>query len=57
MLSYRGSEVTTNLGVMRCTSPHRLRKFRFFYFVTKLLAYLDFNDDFVDDFPYQIPAN
>ena len=57
MLSYRGSEVTTNLVLMRSTSPHRLRKFRFFYFVVKLLAYLDFNDDFVNDFPYQIPAN
>ena len=45
MLSYRGSEVTTNLGVIRCTSAHRLRKFRVFYFVPKLLAYLDFNDD------------
>ena len=57
MFSFRGSEVTTNLGVMRCTSAHRLRKFRVFYFVAKLLAYLNFKDDFVDDFAYQILAN
>ena len=28
----------------------------FFYFVAKLLAYLDLMV-FIDDFPYQIPAN